>query len=118
MKMLDESQRKRLQEISIQQNGPRSLHDADVVAELGLSDEQKAEAHGGRRREQQGLRKGVPRSRAARTGGERAGELAEKPTSGCWACSPTSRKRRSKQMKGEEFDVDLSPLFRRGRGPR
>ena len=38
---LDEAQRKRLQEIAIQQNGPRSLHDPAVVAALGFCDEQQ-----------------------------------------------------------------------------
>lgn len=116
-KVLDESQRKRLQEISIQQNGARSLHEADVIAALKLSDEQQAKLKAA------GEENSKAFEEAFSEGGrenwrERAGELAEQSEKRLIGVLTDEQKTAFEAMKGTELAVDLSPIFRRGRGPR
>lgn len=116
-KVLDDSQRKRLQEISIQQNGARALHEADVMAALKLSDEQQSKL------KTAGEENSKAFEEAFSEGGrenwrERAGELAEQSEKRLMGVLTDEQKTAFEAMKGTELAVDLSPIFRRGRGPR
>jgi hypothetical protein len=115
--VLDDSQRKRLQEISIQQNGTRSLHDDDVIAVLGLTEEQQTKLKAA------GEENSKAFEEAFSEGGrenwrERAGELAEQSDKRLLAVLTDEQKTKFEALKGTELAVDLSPIFRRGRGPR
>jgi hypothetical protein len=114
---LEPPQRKRLQEISIQQNGPRALHDPDVVAELGLSDEQQAKLAAAGEENNQAFEKAFAES-GRDDWRQRAGELADEADKRLLGVLTKEQQAKFEQMKGAEFDVDLSQLFRGGRGPR
>ena len=110
---LDPIQRKRLQEISIQQNGPRALHEPDVVAELGLSDEQQAKLATAGEENNQAFEKAFAES-GREDWRQRAGELADEADKRLLGVLTKQQQARFEQMQGEEFDVDLSQLFRGG----
>ena len=110
---LDPIQRKRLQEISIQQNGPRALHEPDVVAELGLSDEQQAKLATAGEENNQAFEKAFAES-GREDWRQRAGELADEADKRLLGVLTKQQQARFEQLQGEEFDVDLSQLFRGG----
>jgi hypothetical protein len=116
-KVLDESQRKRLQEISIQQNGARSLHEDDVIAALNLSDEQQAKLKTAGEENSKAIEKAFSEG-GRENWRERAGELAEQSDKRLLGVLTDEQKTKFEAMKGTELAVDLSPIFRRGRGPR
>jgi hypothetical protein len=113
---LDPEQRKRLQQISIQQNGPRSLQEADVVAELGLSDEQKTKLA-------EAVSENTKAFESGFSGGDRdswrqrAGELAEQADQRLLGVLTDQQQAKLEELKGEPFDIDMSQ-FRRGRRDR
>jgi uncharacterized protein YgfB (UPF0149 family) len=113
---LKPEQRTRLQQISIQQNGPRSLQDADVVAELGLSDEQKTKLV-------EAVSENTKAFESGFGGGDReswrqqAGELADQADERLMGVLTDEQKTKLEQLKGEPFDIDMSQ-FRRGRRDR
>jgi hypothetical protein len=109
--LLDPPQRKRLQEISIQQNGPRALSDPDVVAELGLSDEQKAKLAAADEENNKAFEKAVEES-DRNDWRQRAGELGEEADKRLLGVLNEQQQKQFKEMEGERFNVDLSQLFR------
>jgi len=115
--LLEPAQRKRLQQISIQQNGPRALDDPEVVAELGLSDEQKAKLAAADEENTQAFEKAV-RESGQDDWRQRAGELTNDADKRLLGVLDEKQQAAFEQMEGEEFDVDLSPLFRNRRGNR
>jgi hypothetical protein len=115
--LLKPEQRKRLQEIAIQQNGPRALRDSDVVAELGLSEEQKAKLAAADEENTQAFEEAVQES-GQDDWRQRVGELIDEADKRLLAVLDEKQQAAFKQLEGEEFDVDLSPLFRGRRGNR
>jgi hypothetical protein len=115
--LLDSVQRKRLQEILIQINGPRALEDSDVVAELGLSEEQKAKLAAADEANMQAFEKSV-RESGQDDWRQRAGELTDEADKRLLAVLDEKQQATFKQMEGEPFEVDLSQLFRGRRGNR
>jgi hypothetical protein len=115
--LLEPAQRKRLQEISIQQNGPRALRDDDVVAELGLSDEQKSKLDAAEDDNRKAFEKAIEDS-GREDWRQRAGELGEEADKRLLGVLTEEQQKKFAEMRGEEFNVDLSPLFRGRRGPR
>jgi Spy/CpxP family protein refolding chaperone len=109
--LLDDSQRKRLQEIAIQQNGPRSLHDPAVVASLGLSDEQKAKLSGVRDENRTEFENAF--RQYGREWRRQAGDLVEKFDERLLAVLTPEQRERFDQLAGEPLDIDYSQL--RGR---
>ena len=116
-KVLEPPQRKRLQEISIQQNGPRALEDPEVVAELGLSDEQKTKLAAASEENSQAFEKTFAES-GREDWRQKSGELADQADKRLLSVLTPEQQTQFKQLEGEAFDVDLSQLFRGGRGPR
>ena len=116
-KVLDPAQRKRLQEIAIQQNGPRSLGDPDVVAELGLSDEQKTKLAAAVEENSQAFEKAFAES-GREDWRQKAGELADEADKRLLGVLTKEQQAKFEHMEGKEFEVDLSQLFRGGRGGR
>jgi Spy/CpxP family protein refolding chaperone len=116
-KDLDAKQRKRLQEISIQQNGPRALNDPDVVAELGLLDEQKVKLTAAGEENSQSFEKAFAES-GRDDWRQKAGELADEADKRLLSVLTKDQQAKFKQMEGKEFEVDLSQLFRGGLGGR
>jgi hypothetical protein len=115
--LLEPAQRKRLQEILIQQNGPRALDDPEVVADLGLSDQQKAKLAAADEENTQAFEKAV-RESGQDDWRQRVGELIDEADQRLLAVLDEKQQAAFKQLEGEEFDVDLSPLFRGRRGNR
>jgi len=115
--LLDPAQRKRLQEISIQQNGPRALRNSDVVAELGLSDEQKTKLAAADEENNKAFEKAVEES-GHDDWRQRAGELGEEADKRLLGVLTADQQKKFDQMRGEEFNVDLSQLYRGRRGGR
>jgi hypothetical protein len=116
-KVLDPAQRQRLQEIAIQQNGPRALDNPEVVAELGLSDEQKAKLAAAGEENSEAFEKSFAES-GREDWRQKAGELADEADKRLLGVLTDEQKSKFKQMEGKEFEVDLSQLFRGGRGGR
>jgi len=115
--LLEPAQRKRLQQISIQQNGPRALDDPEVVAELGLSDEQKTKLAAADEENTKAFEKAVQES-GQDDWRQRAGKLTDDADKRLLGVLDEKQQAAFEQMEGEEFDVDLSPLFRNRRGNR
>jgi hypothetical protein len=115
--LLAPEQRKRLQEISIQQNGPRALNDPDVVAELGLSDEQKTKLTKANEENTEAFEKAVEES-GRDDWRQKAGQLAEEADARLLGVLNPQQQEQFQKMGGKEFNVDLSQLFRGRRGDR
>lgn len=115
--VLEPAQRKRLQEIAIQQNGPRALQDPDVVVELALSDEQKAKLAAAVAENTKAFETGFGEA-SRETWRERAGELADQADQRLLGVLTDEQKTKLDELKGEPFEVDMSQFFRRGRGDR
>lgn len=113
--LLDPAQKKRLLEINIQQNGPRALNDPDVIAELGLSDEQKAKLAAADEENNQAFEKAVEES-GRDDWRQRAGELSEASDQRLLGVLSDDQKKQFEAMAGEPFNIDLSQLFRGRRG--
>ncbi len=116
-KVLDPAQRKRLQEIAIQQNGARALGDFDVVAELGLSDEQKTRLAAAVEENSQAFEKAFSES-GREDWRQKSGELADAADKRLLSVLTKEQQSKFQLMEGKEFEVDLSQLFRGGRGGR
>lgn len=113
--LLEPAQRKRLQEINVQQNGPRALNDPDVIAELGLSDEQKAKLAAADEENNKAFEKAVEES-GRDDWRQRAGELSEEADQRLLSVLTEQQQKQFEAMEGEEFNIDLSQLFRGRRG--
>jgi Spy/CpxP family protein refolding chaperone len=109
--LLDDAQRKRLQEIAIQQNGPRSLHDPAVVELLELSDEQKAKLSGVRDENRTEFESAF--AQHGREWRRQAGDLVEKFDERLLAVLTPEQRERFDQLAGERLEIDYSQL--RGR---
>jgi Spy/CpxP family protein refolding chaperone len=116
-KVLDDNQRKRLQEIAIQVNGPAALNDPSVVEQLKLTDEQKQKLEDVRAENNKAAEEAMAdfgeMSREERR--EKFRDLSETAGEKLLGVLTDEQKEQFEQMKGAEIDVDLSPLFRRGR---
>lgn len=115
--VLDPAQRKRLQEIAVQQNGPRSLQDPAVVAELGLSEEQRTKLSAAVAENTKEFETAFGKS-DRESWRERAENLANNAESRLMDVLNDEQKTKLEQLKGEPCEVDLSQLFRRDRGGR
>lgn len=115
--VLEPTQRKRLQEIAIQQNGPRSIQDPEVAAELGLTDQQKAKLAEVVAENSKAFETGFGES-SRDNWRERAGELADQADLRLLEVLTPEQQTKLESLKGEPFEVDLSQFFRRGRGDR
>jgi hypothetical protein len=113
--LLDEPQRKRLQQISIQQNGPRALNDPNVIADLKLSDEQKAKLAAADDENNKAFETAVEDS-GRDSWRQRMGELGEDADKRLLGVLNEDQLKHFDEMRGEPFNVDLSQLFRGRRG--
>ena len=120
--VLNDDQSKRLSQIEIQQAGTAVLVRKDIVASLKLSDEQvgKIKAAFEARNEKMG-----ELFRAARDGGGREGmrekmsKIRDESDKAVLELLSKEQNEAFATMKGEEFELDRSSLFRgRGRGGR
>lgn len=125
-KILLPHQQKRLKQIRFQVLGDRALSDAEILKELGITDEQKAklEAIAKESREStqklfEGIRDIPQEERQAKMT-----ELREKMTKArteaqekAQAVLTDAQKAKLKEMKGEEFKLDMRQMFQ-GRGGR
>ena len=115
---LDEDQRKRLQEIAIQVNGPSALNDPSVVDQLGLSDEQKKKLEAVRSENSQA------RDEAMDNSGELSREeqrekfrgLADTANEKLLGVLTDEQKTKFEEMKGKAIEIDPSSLFGGGGG--
>jgi Spy/CpxP family protein refolding chaperone len=117
---LDDAQRQRLQEIAIQVNGAAALNDPSVVEKLNLSDEQKKKLEEVRAENSKAVEDAMSDfgdlSREERR--DKFRTLAETSDSNLLGVLTDEQKKNFDEMKGTEIDVDLSPLFGRGRPNR
>lgn len=113
--LLDPAQRKRLQEINIQQNGPRVLNDPDVIAELGLSDEQKAKLAVADEENTKAFEKAVEEM-GREDWRQKAAELGEAADKRLLGVLTAEQKKQFEALAGEQFNVDISQIFRGHRG--
>ena len=108
---------KRLQEIAIQVNGPAALNDPSVVEQLKLTDEQKTKLEEARGENNKALEDAMldagQQSRDERR--ERFRKLADTADEKLLGVLTDEQKTQFDAMKGVEIEVDLSPLFWRGR---
>ncbi len=115
--VLDEPQRKRLDEITIQQNGARSLVDPSVVAQLGLTENQQSALKAVAEENSQAFENAF--AEGGREGWrQRAEELAEEGDKKMLAVLTDEQKQKFELLHGEAFEVDLSSFFRRGQRGR
>jgi hypothetical protein len=115
--VLDPAQRKRLQEISIQQNGPRAIQDPDVATELKLSAEQQTKLAAAVTENTKAFEAGFGQGRQEQWR-ERMGQLADEADARLSAVLTDEQKKELDTLKGEPFEVDLPQFFRRGRVDR
>jgi len=117
---LDDTQKQRLQEIAIQVNGAAALNDPSVVGQLNLSDEQKKKLEDVRAENSKAVEDAMSDfgdlSREERR--DKFRTLAETSDSNLLGVLTDEQKKKFDEMKGTEIDVDLSPLFGRGRPNR
>lgn len=117
---LDDAQKQRLQEIAIQVNGAAALNDPSVVEQLKLSDEQKQKLEEVRaensKRVEDAMSDFGDLSREERR--EKFRTLAETADADLLGVLTDEQKKEFDEMKGKEIDVDLSPLYGRGRPNR
>lgn len=114
---LDPEQRKRLQQISIQLNGPRALQDPGVVAELGLTKEQRTKLAQAVAENTKDFETAFENSNHE-SWQQRAEQLRNDSNQRLLNVLNDEQKTKLEELKGEPFEVDLSQLFRRGRGDR
>ena len=107
--VLDDSQRTRLQQIAIQQNGPRSLHDPQVVAALGLSDEQSKKLAQVRDENTQEFENAI--RQFGREWRQQAGDLAAKSDERLLAVLADEQRDQFEALKGEPLEIQR---WRRG----
>ena len=88
-------------------------NDPDVVAELGLSDEQKAKLAAADEENNKAFEKAVEDS-GRDDWRQRAGELGEEADKRLLGVLTEEQQKQFEAMEGEEFNVDLSQLFRGG----
>jgi Spy/CpxP family protein refolding chaperone len=110
--LLDESQRTRLQQIFVQQNGPRSLLDPAVADSLGLSEEQKSKLAAAR--EENGRDFEAAFAQHGREWRQHARDLVAKGDERLLAVLTDEQRDRLETLKGEPLEIDMSQL----RGPR
>jgi hypothetical protein len=115
--LLDPAQRQRLQQIAIQQNGPRALQDPDVVAELGLSDEQKTKLAAVVAENTKAFETGFGQS-SRENWRDQANALADQADVRLLGVLTDEQKTKLDELKGKPLEVDLSQFFRRGRADR
>lgn len=117
---LDDTQKQRLQEIAIQVNGAAALNDPSVVEQLNLSDEQKKKLEEVRADNSKAVEDAMSDfgdlSREERR--DKFRTLSETSDSNLLGVLTDEQKKNFDEMKGTEIDVDLSPLFGRGRPNR
>ncbi len=117
---LDDAQKQRLQQIAIQVNGPAALGDPSVVAQLNLSDEQMKKLEEARAENNKAVENAMSDfgdlSRDERR--EKFRTLSETADSNLLGVLTDDQKKKFDEMKGQKIDVDLSPLFGRGRPNR
>jgi Spy/CpxP family protein refolding chaperone len=117
---LADPQKQRLQEIAIQVNGPAALYDPSVVEQLSLSDEQKKKLEELRADNSKAVEDAMsdfgelPREERR----EKFRQLSETADSNLLGVLTDEQKSKFDEMQGQEIDVDLSPLFGRGRPNR
>jgi hypothetical protein len=120
MELLDVAQRKRLQGIAIQVNGPVELSDPAVGEQLQLTDEQRTKLEEVREANSQAVRDAFQDlgdlSREERR--EKFGELAESAGNNLLGVLTDQQRAQFDQMKGEPLEIDLSQFRGRGRGGR
>jgi len=116
--LLEPAQRKRLLEITIQQNGPRSLQDPEVVRELGLSDEQKTKLAEVVAENNKAFESGFGQA-TREEWRERANLLADEADRRFLGILSSDQKAKLEELKGQAFEADLSQFFfLRGRPDR
>lgn len=115
--ILDPAQRKRLQEIAIQQNGPRAIQDPEVAAELKLSDEQRTKLATAVAENTKAFEAGFGQGRQEEWR-QRMGQLADEADARLSAVLTDEQKQQLDELKGQPFEVDLSQFFRRRRADR
>ena len=117
---LDDAQRKRLQEIAIQVNGPAALNDPSVVEQLKLTDEQKTKLEAVRSQNNKAAEEAMldfgEMSRDERR--EKFRGLADSAGEKLLGVLTDEQKTEFEKMKGAEIDVDPSQLSGRGRDNR
>ena len=111
--LLDDAQRKRLLEIAIQVNGPRSLNDPDVVAALELGEDQKTKLAEVRDENAKAFEDAF--AEYGREWRQYADELTEKANERLLGVLTEPQRERLEAMEGAPFELDFSQ-FRRGRG--
>lgn len=125
-KILLPHQQKRLKQIRFQVLGDRALSDADVIKELGITDEQKSkleaiakESGEAMRKMYEGVRDLSQEERRAKMEELRGKmEQARKETQEkAQAVLTDAQKEKLKEMKGAEFKLDMRQMFQ-GRGGR
>jgi len=115
---LDDDQKKRLQEIAIQVNGPAALNDPSVVDQLSLSDEQKKKLEEVRSDNNKAVEEAMSDfgdlSREERR--EKFRALADTANEKLLGVLTDEQKKTFDEMKGKEIEIDPSSLFGRGGG--
>ena len=110
--VLDDSQRTRLQQIAIQQNGARSLYDPEVAAALELSDEQTSKLAEVREENTRELESAI--REFGREWRQQVPNLAEKSDERLLAVLDGKQRDRFEAMKGEPLEIQR--WWRGGRG--
>ena len=116
--VLDDAQKKRLQEIVVQVNGPQALGEPAVVAQLKLNDEQKtsleeALAENAKAAEEALAEFGQASQEDRR---EKSRALREKAAERLLSVLSDQQKTEFDQMKGTPIEIDMSSLYQRNRG--
>lgn len=111
--VLDDGQRKRLLEIFVQVNGPRSLNDPDVVEALELSEDQKTKLDEVREQNAKAFEDAL--AEYGRDWRQHAGDLGDKADERLLGVLTEPQRERLEAMKGAPLEIDFSQ-FRRGRG--
>lgn len=117
---LNEEQNKRLTGIFIQVNGASALDDAEVMAALNLTDDQKQRLEAAREANQEANREAFQglQDLSAEERRERMAELREESNKRLMDVLTQEQKDKLEELKGEEVEIDLSALRGRGRGGR
>ena len=115
---LEPPQRARLQEISIQANGPMSLNDPEIAKELKLADEQQAKLAEMPQKLRESIRDAMDESQTDDQRREIISDIRAKSEEEMLAVLTPEQRDQFQAMQGEPIELDLTPLrprFGRGR---
>lgn len=112
--VLDEAQRKRLKEITLQVNGAAALGDAEVAKALGITDDQEEKWEEIRAANAQAIRDAVQRlgSAPAEKRRQAMAKLRRDGDEKLLAVLTAEQREQFAKMQGKKIDLDLSELFR------